>query len=186
MVRRVTQFKARARPAADSCVLVALLMLIVCAAHAADLPSGRGSVFTNAQQVLDLGTETARASHEPASFRGVVTFPVAGVDWAFVQDSTAGILVFFTNHEFRAHSGQLVDLSGRIGAGLHSPIIRDANITLAGQTNVPEGRRISAARLAAGELFGQWVEVEGVVRDVAREPQRLIVFIASGGIRFHA
>jgi signal transduction histidine kinase len=40
--------------------------------------------------------------------------------------------------------------------------------------------------LAGGELFGQWVQVEGVVRDIAREPDHAFLFVSSGGLRFHA
>jgi signal transduction histidine kinase len=185
MMRRVSQLKALALPG-GSWLLVALQVLIVLRLEAADPTGERVTVLTNAQQVLELGTETARSSHDAASFRGVITFPVAGMDWAFVQDSSAGILVLYTNRGFQAQSGQLVELTGRIGAGLHAPIVRDAQFRLVGQGSLPEARPISAARLAAGDLFGQWVEVEGAVRDVAREPQKLVMFIASGGIRFHA
>jgi hypothetical protein len=55
-----------------------------------------------------------------------------------------------------------------------------------GQTSLPSPRKASAANLAAGEAFGQWVELEGAVRDVARDMSRLFVFVSSGGIRFHA
>ena len=40
--------------------------------------------------------------------------------------------------------------------------------------------------MAAGESFGQWVQVEGVVRDVAKEPEGALLFVSSGGQRFHA
>src|SRR5262249_15876888 len=38
----------------------------------------------------------------------------------------------------------------------------------------------------AGELFGQWVQVDGVVRDVAKDPEGALLFVSSGGLRFHA
>ncbi len=40
--------------------------------------------------------------------------------------------------------------------------------------------------MAAGELSGQWVQVEGVIRDVAKDPQKALLFVSSGGLRFHA
>jgi signal transduction histidine kinase len=143
-------------------------------------------VFTNAQQVLDLGIEKARNASYSVAITGVATFPVPGRAWAFVQDDTAGILVLYTNAGLQAQSGERIKLEGRVGAGLLAPIIIDATARSLGAASLPVPRKISAARLAAGEAFGQWVELEGAVRDVARDMTRLIVFVSSGGIRFHA
>src|SRR5262249_22589905 len=59
-------------------------------------------------------------------------------------------------------------------------------LEMLGQTSLPPPRKASAASLAAGESFGQWVELEGAVRDVGRDMSRLFVFVSSRGIRFHA
>jgi len=144
------------------------------------------ALLTNAQQVLNLGIENARRATNSAALRGVVTFAVPGLNGVFVQDATAGILVLYYDTDFRPEPGQLVAVDGQIGAGLLSPIIRHATLRIVDKAPLPEPRPMSASRLAAGQLFGQWVEVEGAVRDVARDPQRLLVFISSGGIRFHA
>src|SRR5947207_158956 len=61
----------------------------------------------------------------------------------------------------------------------------DASARIIGTAPLPEPRRISAERLAAGESSGQWVQVEGAVRDVARDERRVILFISAGGLRFH-
>src|SRR6266496_1720350 len=67
-------------------------------------------VLTNVQQVLDLGLEMARHSTNVVLLRGVVTLPVAGSSWAYVQDATAGVLVTHTNAEVRPETGQLVEI----------------------------------------------------------------------------
>jgi signal transduction histidine kinase len=105
---------------------------------------------------------------------------------AFVQDNSAGILVLYTNADVEAGSGERVKVTGHVGAGLLSPIIRRASLEILGQTSLPAPRNVSAARLATGESFGQWVELDGAVRDVARDASRLFVFVSSAGIRFHA
>jgi signal transduction histidine kinase len=153
---------------------------------AAELAESTGEVFTNAQQVLALGIEKARNSSSPVVITGVLTFPVPDRSWAFVQDNTAGILVAYTNSGVQPESGQLVKVTGRVGAGLLAPIIRRGTLEVLGQTSLPVPRKASAASLAAGESFGQWVELDGVVRDVARDMSRLFVFVSSAGIRFHA
>jgi len=153
---------------------------------AADSSESSAEVFTNAQQILDLGIDKARNSYAPAVVTGVLTFPVPDRSWAFVQDSTAGILVAYTNSGIQPESGELVKVTGRVGAGLLSPIIRRGTLEMLGQTALPVPRKASAASLAAGESFGQWVELDGSVRDVGRDMSRLFVFVSSTGIRFHA
>ena len=153
---------------------------------AADSAEQATSAFTNAQAILELGIEKARSISAPAVITGVLTFPVPDRAWAFVQDSTAGILVAYTNSGVQAESGQRVKVTGWIGAGLLSPIIRRGTLEMLGQTPLPVPCKVSAASLAAGESFGQWVELDGAVRDVARDMSRLLVFVASAGIRFHA
>jgi signal transduction histidine kinase len=165
-------------------LLCSNLALLACLA--AEMPESTGEVFTNAQQVLALGIEKARSSSSPVMVTGVLTFPVPDRSWAFVQDNTAGILVAYTNSDVQPESGQRVKVTGRVGAGLLAPIIRRGTLEILGQTSLPLPRKASAASLAAGESFGQWVELDGVVRDVARDMSRLFVFVSSAGIRFHA
>jgi signal transduction histidine kinase len=153
------------------------------AAESAESPP---AVFTNAQQILDLGIDKARGTSAPAVITGVLTFPVPDRSWAFVQDSTAGILVAYTNLNLQPESGELVKVTGRVGAALLAPIIRRGNLEILGQTSLPLPHKASAASLAAGQSFGQWVELDGAVRDVARDMSRLFVFVSSAGIRFHA
>lgn len=164
------------------CVSLSFLYGRLCSSAAEATPL----LFTNVQQILDLGIEKARQTSGSATTTGVVTYPLPDRMLAFIQDNTAGILVLYTNAEVEAKSGDSVKVVGRIGAGLLSPIIRRANLQILAQTSLPDPRKVSAARLAAGEAFGQWVELDGAVRDVARDAARLIAFVSSAGMRFHA
>src|SRR5262249_4526062 len=82
------------------------------------------AVFTNAQEILDLGIDKARGISAPVVITGVLTFPVPDRSWAFVQDSTAGILVAYTNGDVHPVPGERVKVTGHVGAGLLAPIIR--------------------------------------------------------------
>jgi signal transduction histidine kinase len=142
--------------------------------------------LTSAQQVLDLGVDAARRLVLPVHLQGLVTYPDPGVNLIYVQDSSAGILVSYTNANYQPASGQMVMVEGIAAGGTFAPFVDCANVRVAGSSLIPEPCEAPAARMAAGELFGQWVQIEGVVRDVAREPSRAILFVSSGGQRFHA
>jgi signal transduction histidine kinase len=162
--------------------LAALLLSALLTSHAAE---NSPPLLTNAQQVLDLGFEAARLSPHPARIHGVVTYPIEDSLRAFVQDQTAGVLMAYTNSDVTLLSGQEVEVEGIIGAGWLAPNLIDGHLRVLGNAPIPEPRPISAARLAAGGFFGQWVSVEGVVRDVAWNGNRRILFVSSGGLRFH-
>jgi len=138
------------------------------------------------QQVLDLGLERTRHSPFTVRIQGFVTYPDAAANMIYVQDSSAGIRVVYTNVNYQPASGQMVEVEGTAVAGLFAPFVDCSNIRVIGVGPIPEPCVAPAARMVAGELFGQWVQVEGVVRDVAKESERAFLFVSSGGLRFHA
>jgi len=142
--------------------------------------------LTSAQQVLDLGVERTRHSPLQVRVEGIVTYPDATANMIYVQDSSAGIRVLYTNANYQPASGQSVVVEGTAVAGLFAPFIDCSNVRVVGASTIPAPCIAPAARMTAGELFGQWVQVEGVVRDVAKEPQRAVLFVSSEGLRFHA
>jgi len=143
-------------------------------------------LLTNAQQILDLGPDAVRRSSYPARLRGVVTFAVEGSAFAFVQDTTAGIQVVCSSSTTSLLAGQLVEVNGVAGGALIAPMLVDAQVSILGTARMPEPRKVPAARLSAGDAYGQWVAIEGVVRDIAWNAGKRILFISSGGLRFHA
>src|SRR5438128_191637 len=142
--------------------------------------------LTTAQQVLDLGLESARRAVIPVRLQGLVTYPDAGGGVIYVQDSSAGIRVAYTNANYQPASGQMVVVEGSAAGGVFAPFVDCANVRVIGSSAIPEPCEAPAGRMAAGELFGQWVQVERVVRDLAKEPDRVILFVSSGGLRFHS
>ncbi len=129
--------------------------------------------LTNIQQVLALGVDGARTNRLPVAIEGVVTLPVPGGNWLYVQDQTAGGLVIHSNSLPERFAGQKVRVTGIVGAGLFSPFIGWANVEVIGTNALPEPLHLPITRYAQGDAFGQWAEIEATVRDVALEGNRL-------------
>ena len=142
--------------------------------------------LTSAQQVLVLSLDAARQSLMPVRLQGLVTYPDPIAHIVYVQDSSAGIRVVYTNVDYQPAVGQLVVVEGTAAGGMFAPFVDCAGVRVVGSAAIPEPCEAPAARMVAGELFGQWVQVEGVVRDVAKDPESALLFVSSGGLRFHA
>jgi len=164
----------------------AFFILSFSLARAAPTMDTNLSVLTTARQVLDLGVEISRHFPHPVCLRGMVTYAERGAVMIYVQDETAGIRVVYTNTDYRPVSGQVVTVEGTAAAGTFAPFVNRAGVRVEGTAPIPEPCETPATRLAAGELSGQWVQVEGVVRDIAKDPERAQLFVSSGGLRFHA
>lgn len=168
---------------------VALLLFSCSLAGAANQPLTVDTnlpVLNTAQQVLDLGLEFNRHFPHPVCLRGTVTYAEPGAALIYVQDESAGIRVVYTNTNYRPVSGQVVTVEGTTAAGTFAPFVNRAGVRLEGTAAMPDPCETPATRLAAGELSGQWVQVEGVVRDLAQDQERAELFVSSGGLRFHA
>ena len=141
-------------------------------------------VLTNAQQVLDLGIEGARRAPHPVQLRAVVTYAVIRRPWFYVQDATAGILVICTNESRQPLAGQLVEITGKVIAGLQAPHVYADHYTVVGSAPFPIPHRTDSARLAIGEDFGQWVELEGNVVDYFVHPEQDSLLLQEGDQHF--
>jgi len=152
----------------------------------AEKPSnGRSpAVLTTARQILNLGTdEAARVVHRVA-LTGVVTCPMAGIPWVYLQDATAGMLVIYTNRQLRLEPGQRVEVSGQTFSGQFAVHVDRANVRVTGNGALPEPKRADPARLAAGEDFGSWVVLQGRVVDVYKLGDTAVLRLNSGNWRF--
>src|SRR6185369_484845 len=136
-----------------------------------------GPLLTNAQQVLDLRIEAIRTN--VVRIRGVVTYPGPAAQMFFLQDASAGIRVYYTNLNYRPAPGQLVEAEGVAAAGTFAPFLDQAEVRITGSAPMPTPRISPAAAMAGGDQFGQWVQVDGVVRDLLMDPNQAVVFVSS-------
>ena len=172
-----------------ACFIAAVFLIQVSFAPAAELSLAVNTnlpLLTTAQQVRDLGVEFTRHFPHPVCLRGTVTYAEPGAATIYVQDGATGIRVIYTNTNYQPVAGQDVTVEGTAAAGPVAPFVNRASVRVEGTAAIAEPCETPAARLAAGELSGQWVQVEGVVRDLAKDPERAELFVSSGGQRFHA
>jgi len=165
------------------------LWLILSAAHAQEPRTQDNAglpLLITAQQVLDLGLDAPTRALFPVRLEGRVTYPDPHANMLYIQDASAGIRVNYTNFNFQPAPGEIVVVEGTVSSGMFAPYIDCSSVRSLGPSTLPEPYQAAAARMAAGELSGQWVQVEGVIRDVAKDPQKALLFVSSGGLRFHA
>jgi signal transduction histidine kinase len=141
--------------------------------------------LTQAQQVLELGLDTARHTVMPVRLQGLITYADPAANLFYLADESGGVRVVYTNAGFFPVSGQAVIVEGMAAAGSFAPFIDCASVQFSGYGPIPQACEAPAARLAAGEMSGQWVQIEGVIRDIAKEPDRALLFVSSAGMRFH-
>lgn len=167
---------------------ICMLVLAGLATAQENLPqqSPQPPPLTTVQQVLDLGLDAPTRALFPVRLEGRVTYPDPHANMLYIQDATAGIRVNYTNFNFQPAPGEIVMVEGTVSSGMFAPYIDCSSVQSMGVAALPEPSQAPAARMAAGELSGQWVQVEGVIRDVAKDPQRALLFVSSGGLRFHA
>jgi signal transduction histidine kinase/CheY-like chemotaxis protein len=140
------------------------------------------SVIRTIREVRLLPTREAGRGN-PVRLRGVVT-AVAGTSNLFVQDSTAGIYMPLRGDPLKA--GQLVEVTGRTGAGDFAPIVADARVRVVGHAALPAPVRVPLGDLFSGQYDSQWVEAEGVVQSVGMQGPRAFLLIREGPYTFRA
>ncbi len=153
------------------------------------------TVLTNAAQIRELTSQTAGAI--PVSISGVVLDNADPPSMAVIlHDHTAGIYVRArsdTNMFASFHRGDFLEINGVADPGEFAPIVIANSAKKLGTANVPEAEPVTFQQLITGALDGQWVEIQGVVRqcyepDPKTAVQRIIVASDGGlvSVRFYA
>jgi len=137
------------------------------------------AVLETIREVRELPSEKARLRH-PIHVRGVVTYADKTQNDLFIQDSTAGIYVDYSQLAQQFHSGQFVEITGVSGTGDFASQIEDPKIQILGQAPLPAPRKVSGEVFLTGVEDSQFVEVEGIVRSAAETQGRLLLHVASG------
>lgn len=115
-----------------------------------------------ARQVLNLTPQEARRGY-PVRLQGIVTGVCKETALLFVQDSTAGIYIYFSPFDPSWRQSTLLEVEGVTDPGRFSRIILASKITSRGQGQMPGPKPVTLPEIVAGSLDSQWVEVTGRV-----------------------
>ena len=109
----------------------------------------------------------------PVSIRGSVTFVMtwANHSEATVQDSSAGIYTFMQPKDAaRVRLGNVVEIKGRATEGSWAPCLEVSELVITPEKSLPVPRKADYTSLKSGVMDSQFVEIEGMVRDVQYDP----------------
>jgi hypothetical protein len=142
-------------------VVFAWTALAAGAAPAADL-----TPLSDTRAVRTLPSDAA-AELRPVHLRAVVTYHHAFPGWVplFVQDQTGGIYVE-VRQALPVTAGDLVEVDGFSGSGMFAPVVLGARVRSLGRAPLPPAASRTIDALLEGSSDSQWVEVEGVVRQM--------------------
>lgn len=145
---------------------------------------------TEAQKPLDSIADIRHAyefmqkhpdSAVPVCLRGVITYIDLGLGTFYLQDGSEGILVDGLLGAglapFLQEEGMYVEVRG-VTATNRLAIRTTAAVKMLGRGQMPEPARRSWDYLITGRDFSQWVQVEGVVREIAAH--RLVLLLDGG------
>jgi len=143
-------------------------------------------VITAARTAHDL-TEQQAALSIPVHLHAVVTYYDPYIDARhgalFVHDASGGVFIGIPARPILPiRAGSVVDIEGVTAAGDFAPVVNSSQITLVGQSQVPQNPPVpSMAQLLSGDEDCQWVEVAGVVHSVHMQSMNVILDIATAG-----
>jgi diguanylate cyclase (GGDEF)-like protein len=154
--------------------------------HASALPN-----VTSAQAIHNMAPQEA-AHHYPLRLRAVLTFydpfvdPRRGV--VFVCDHSGCVFVSVPRLPvLPIRPGDLLEIAGDTGPGDYASIIEASQIKTVGHPGLPaNARSVTMDDLASGIYDTDWIQVEGRVRSIHREPNLVALVIAAKGGDFGA
>lgn len=145
-------------------------------------------VLTTCHSAHDISVDEAAKGY-PVHLHAVVTFYDPYLDprhaALFVHDSTGSIFIGLPSRPVLSlRPGTLVDVTGITGTGDYAPVILHAQVKAVGTGSLPANApRPSMAQLLSGSEDGQWIEIEGIIQSVRREPADVTFRIdTEGGI----
>lgn len=135
----------------------------------------------------------AEASHGyPVHLRAVLTVYDPNIDprrgVVFVCDRSGCVFVSVPRLPvLSVRPGDLVDVVGATGPGDYASIVDASRITTVGHPGLPaNARKVTMDDLASGVYDTDWIQVEGRVRSIHRQPNIVSLIIAAKGGTFGA
>ncbi len=166
---------------------VSLASLPVCL-NAAGSPN---EPVSSAREVHNM-PPTEAAHGLPVHLRAVLTYYHAYIDprrgVIFVCDRSGCVFVSVPRSPVLAiHPGDLVDISGVTGPGDYASIVEASRIETVGHPGLPaHPRKVTMDDLTTGVYDSDWIQVQGRVRSVHREPNIVSLVVAAKGGSFGA
>ena len=170
-----TEFQAKARARRQHSRLASLHLLALAwavgtsvsrgLALSADLPP-----LTKIRQVLELSRLEAVKGY-PVHLEAVVTYYYGGSPPdLFLHDVTGGIWVDLPQGAPAVRPGDLIELEGITEQPDFAPQIGNPRWRVLGTAPLPPAPRVTFGQMASTHEDGQWVEVRGIVRTAAVDP----------------
>jgi PAS domain S-box-containing protein len=130
-----------------------------------------------AEQVRDLSLEDA-ARHLPVNIQGIVTWSHGNTPFAYIQDGSGGVRVVNPKWDDPGSikPGTIVRLNGVTEVGGFVPVVTNAVLNRAGWFNIDPGPFVTLEQALTGIEEGNWVEMQGFVRNITRGTNGLIHF----------
>ena len=154
-------------------------------------------VLTSVAAVRNLSAKEALRAY-PIRVRGIVTFFDPAWVLLFVQDRSTGIYVDLQGQSgrFDLRAGNEVELEGITGPGGFAPEIDRARLRVLGPARMPNPAQVAFEDLFSGLADSQWVEIDGIVQSVDRDPyavalnrletHHIFLWLVTGAHRFQA
>ncbi len=145
-----------------------------------------GPPLITALAIHQLPLEEARMG-SPVRLRGIVTLSDPRNGLLFMQDSSDGIYItpeYHTPAPLRV--GDLVQVEGETGEGDFAPVVSRARITILGRAPLPAPDTADPESIFLGRRDSRWLELHGVVQDVAADSHEALLTIRYGSHRFRA
>jgi diguanylate cyclase (GGDEF)-like protein/PAS domain S-box-containing protein len=119
----------------------------------------------------------ASAGPVAVRLRAVVTYYDSVAPNLFVQDDSGGVWVDLRGMKTAPPQvGQLLDLSGEVGAGF-SPYVAKPQWKVLGTSPMPRPTVLNYEQAATGSFDSQWSQMEGVVRSFVQQAEGSVLVI---------
>lgn len=158
VILRASQFRALLQ-LVGWCVLV----IVVKGAEPAPIGGVIGRVLRSCEEVR--GASSGLLERNPrVDLEATITFVESGANLLFIHDGTAGIYVHGNQFPAGLKAGLRVALRGMAQPGRYTPVIFAEELEPRGEGALPAAEAATVARVNAGALDCQWVELSGIVR----------------------
>ncbi len=149
-------------------VPVALLLALL-SANQVVLTAATGRTLTTCDEIRRLTPAEAQRSY-PVRLHAVVTYFNPNNTDLFVQDNTGGIYIKWNGSKPHPQPGQRIEVEGYADLPDFAPQVNVTSWKLEGSAPLPIPRQVTFEQMASTREDSTWIEVTGLVRQVARVP----------------